>query len=347
MDYVYEMARTLRQEEGLPITLFLEKGSCDKEDSKWCVVQKFSFAPLRILENIVRLLSMRFSGHTTFYVHYSFVSAISAGLITKVFGGTVYYWNCGQPWMYTRGFLTDQYQKLAYRLIDYLVTGVEAVVPGYMETYGLKLEQVKVISNWIDIDSIEKDSNAKQKLHNKYALDSETKILLFLHTLSSRYGAEFLPEILEGLKDRNVHLLVAGDGNLREFLEKTFIEKGLTEKVTMLGYVARDGVKELLSGADVFLMPSEGAGSPHSLIEAMAYELPFVTFDVGGVRESAPPEAALFIYEYGDTKGLTAGIETLLSDAERYKTIQATERDWITRFSKQAITQKFKQLFLQ
>ncbi|MDC1205258.1 glycosyltransferase family 4 protein [Candidatus Pacebacteria bacterium] len=344
MDYVYEMARTLRHDENLPLTLFLEKGGCREEDKAWCVAQSFRFAPLRIFENVYMLLKMRMNGYKIFYVHYSFVSAVSAGIITKLFGGTVYYWNCGMPWNYKRSFMESAYQKLAYKLIDYLVTGADAIVDGYVSYYGLKKEQVKVIPNWIDLEHIKKDPSARQNVATRLGIPDDAKILLFVHKLAKRKGAHLLPEILEEVSDRNVHLVVAGDGDQRDAIKKQSDLLGLTSRVHMLGYVGRNEVQELLQGTDLFVMPSEEEGSPHSLIEAMAYGLPFVSFDVGGVKETAPPEAAPYIYEYGDTKRMASGIDILLKDQAKYSSFQTSERMWVQNFSKQIITQKFKSL---
>lgn len=346
MDYVHEMARTLRFDEGLPLTLFIEKGKLSAAEKKWCVAQRFHFAPLRILENFFMLLSLRARGHKIFYVHYSFLSAISAGIVTKIFGGTVYYWNCGQPWMYKRALFQGLYEKFAYKCIDYLVTGVEAVAAGYMKTYGLTRDQIMIIPNWIDLDQVNRDTRAREKVREQFGVSGDTKILLFVHTLSRRYGAHLLPQILKELHTTDVHMLIAGDGNLRDSITEEFAALGLSKKMHMLGYASREVVEELLQSADVFVMPSEGAGSPHSLIEAMAYDLPFVSYDVGGVRETAPPYAAPYLFTYPETDSIAQGIRELLLDAEKYSAFQASERAWVRHFSKPAIASRFKSLLM-
>jgi glycosyltransferase involved in cell wall biosynthesis len=104
-------------------------------------------------------------------------------------------------------------------------------------------------------------------------------------------------------------------------------------------------VEELMQTADVFVMPSEEEGSPHALIEAMAYGLPLVAFDVGGVRETASPAAGKFIYTYGEVAHMALGITTLLTDDSEYRAQQQAESEWVVRFGKKVIQDSFVELF--
>lgn len=345
MDYVYEMARTLRFERELPLTLVIEKGDCAQEDAAWCRAQSYRNAPLRILENLFILLRLRLSGHKIFYIHYSFVSAISAGLITKLFGGTVYYWNAGMPWFYKRSFLTERYQKLAYRLIDVLVTGAEALRTGYVDFYKLKPEQIKVIPNWINLHETKNDAAVRTEIRTKYGLSEEAKVLLYVHKLAKRKGAHFLPEILDKLRDNSsIYLAVVGDGPLEAELNREIAERQLTDRIIMTGRLDREEVTQWYQAADLFVMPSEEEGSPHALIEAMAYGLPFVTFAVGGVAETAPP-AWHYCYSYGAVDELVAGTRELLSNQQKYQEAQTQVTKWVTIFDKPVIVDEFVKLF--
>lgn len=69
--------------------------------------------------------------------------------------------------------------------------------------------------------------------------------------------------IKEGL---NVHLIIAGDGELRNEHAKSAEELGIADKVSLLG--ERNDVSELYQAADIFMLPSLHEGFPVSLLEA-------------------------------------------------------------------------------
>lgn len=346
MDYVYEMARTLREDEGVPLELLLEKPH-DSSFPEWVTVQQLSFAPLRALENFYLILRARLTGTKTFYIHYSYLSAITAGLVTKVLGGRVLYWNAGMPWQYKRKSTEEWYQRVAFRLIDTLVTGAEALIPGYTKMYGLKDEQLVVIPNWIDRTKINLDTNHRLSVLREYGIPDDAKVILFVHKLSKRKGANFLPDILAALEDKNAHLIVAGSGPLRTELEAAFADCGLTERAHLLGSVPRSTVENLYQAADVFLMPSEEEGSPHSLIETLAYQVPFVAFAVGGVGETATAALADYVVPFGEVKYMATKINGLLQNSSEYKRVQQLEAEVVSRYDKSVVVALFKKLLTE
>ncbi len=342
MDYVFAMARTLREERGLSLAVLLEKPSKGVESAAWITTQKMSFAPLRVLENLYLMLKARYAGVKVFYIHYSFLSAITAGIVTRLFGGKVYYWNAGMPWLYQRSWTEEWYQRLAYKLIHVLVTGADALVSGYCQTYGLLPEQVRVIPNWIDLNTVIIDDKERLITRQQYGISDSDTLLLFVHKVSNRKGAQHLVKVLSALSS-DVHLVIAGDGPLLANLQSEAGTMGLTKRFHSLGFVDRTKVKSLYNAADIFVMPSEEEGSPHSLIEAMAYGLPSVVTAVGGVSETLGDNADLMV-NYFDQDNFVAVINKLISDKSYYHLKQASLRRAVGRFSKPLVVDSFVSL---
>jgi glycosyltransferase involved in cell wall biosynthesis len=86
------------------------------------------------------------------------------------------------------------------------------------------------------------------------------------------------------LSDQPQTLLIAGDGSLRETLERTAEDLGIAPNVRFLGY--RADVSNLMRAADGFVMSSIFEGMPLALLEAGASELPVVATRVGGNAET-------------------------------------------------------------
>lgn len=347
MDYVFEMVKTLQAEGSFSVRLLVEKPqSSEVVFEPWVFGQKFTFAPLRVSENFLLILRERLKGTKVFYVHYSFVSAIAAGLVVKMLGGKVLYWNAGMPWQYKRSWWTEKYQHFAFKCIDVLVTGAPALVPGYASYYKISPSNIEVIPNWIDLNAV-KQTGDKNLLKEQLSLPLNIPLLLFVHKVAKRKGSHWLVPIMQAVADKHCHLIVAGDGPELKTVQEEAAAQGLSNRIHLLGRVDRETVTKLYQVADIFVMPSEEEGSPHSLIEAMAHGLPFATFAVGGVTDTISPLVHEYSYPYGDIEALACGINTLLRDKNEYNRVSKINSDWVRQFDKPIIVKNFLELLIR
>lgn len=110
-------------------------------------------------------------------------------------------------------------------------------------------------------------------------------------------------------RDERPALKLAGEGPLRESLEKLIDELGLRDDVQLLGF--RSDVRELLDDADGYVMSSFSEGTSISLAEAMARARPVLTSWADGIDE------AMVGYEQGwqldtrDVNGWAKGLRRL------------------------------------
>ena len=75
-------------------------------------------------------------------------------------------------------------------------------------------------------------------------------------------------------------LLVVGNGELEDDVRRWVAERGLQDRVVLLG--TRTDIPELMRTADAYVMSSAWEGLPIVLLEASASGLPIVATDVGG-----------------------------------------------------------------
>ncbi len=311
-------------------------------------IQRFHFFPLRAIEIFFLLFFIRLRGTKDFYVHYSFLAAFVASFIVRICGGRVFYWNCGMPWQYTRSRIRSFFERLVYRSITYFVTGTEGLAREYAAYYKIPIERIKVMPNWIDIEKIKNQkSNLKvSELRNNLRIGENQKVALFVHRLSKRKGAHYLPEIIRGFKDENVVFLIAGDGPERESLTLQVSSLKLENNVRFLGNIPNNQLPNYYSLADVFLMPSEEEGFPHVLLEAMASCVPFVAFDVGGVKEIAGPTLGRFVVSVGDVPRLSSEMRKILTAPQaELQTVMDAEAERVRIFDLPLVKQRFIELF--
>jgi colanic acid/amylovoran biosynthesis glycosyltransferase len=106
-------------------------------------------------------------------------------------------------------------------------------------------------------------------------------------------GHPYLLEACSHLRDRAIwfECLLIGEGEDRPAIEAQIARAQLSDSVKLLGQQPRDRVSEILSNADVMVLPSvvtpygKKEGIPVALMEALAAELPVIATAISGIPE--------------------------------------------------------------
>ena len=129
------------------------------------------------------------------------------------------------------------------------------------------------LQNAINIDNYDVNSITRNKIRKQFGVEEK---VLFGHVgrLHEAKNHMFLLELFAVISQENPNsmLMIIGDGELKEQIERKIKELHLESKILLLG--ARSDVPELLSAMDVFLFPSKWEGLPISVVEAQAAGLP-------------------------------------------------------------------------
>lgn len=119
------------------------------------------------------------------------------------------------------------------------------------------------------------------------------------------------------LKFPAVTLQIVGDGYLRQDLERTAGELGISKIVTFTGF--QENVYEYLEKMDLFVLPSRTEGSPLSILEAMAAGLPVISTNIGGIPEIVINNSTGLLVALENTDELSGAIVRLLSNPSAMK----------------------------
>jgi glycosyltransferase involved in cell wall biosynthesis len=111
---------------------------------------------------------------------------------------------------------------------------------------------------------------------------------------------------------KDAQLVIAGEGPEKVRLERSARELGISASVQWLGY--REDVAEVYRRLAVLLIPSRSEGLPNAAIEAMAYGVPVVASEVGGLAEIVTDGLDGFLVPPDDTEGLARRILEILGD---------------------------------
>jgi glycosyltransferase involved in cell wall biosynthesis len=123
-----------------------------------------------------------------------------------------------------------------------------------------------------------------------------------------------------------LRLVVAGDGERRQELERLADQLGLRDAVTFLGYVSDSS--RVAAAADIAILASDNEGTPVALIEAAAAGRPAVATAVGGVPEVVVPGAGL-LAPRGDHTALADALVRLARDPSLRTTMGARGREHV------------------
>lgn len=139
------------------------------------------------------------------------------------------------------------------------------------------------------------------------------------------------------------HLVIAGEGPLRDALARRIDRHRLAGRVTLAGFT-RD-VRARLRAADLYVLSSRFEGFPNALLEAMAEGLACVSFDCAtGPRELITHARSGWLVPPGDAAALAAALATLMRDADLRARLGAGAREAAGGFALPAVIGKWNRL---
>ncbi len=149
------------------------------------------------------------------------------------------------------------------------------------------------------------------------------------------------PEILRRCPE--AHVVLVGDGELRQALTERARRLGVESRVIFTGY--REDVPSLIAGMDVFVLPSLNEGMGRVLVMAMALGKPIVASRVGGVPELLGQGEAGLLIPPADPASLSNAVCMLLEDPERARAM--AEAGWrrAPRYSAEAMIESLARVY--
>ncbi|UCE35193.1 MAG: glycosyltransferase family 4 protein, partial [Deltaproteobacteria bacterium] len=113
--------------------------------------------------------------------------------------------------------------------------------------------------------------------------DRSEKVVVYVGRFAPQKNLFTLIDAVALIKQPMVKLLLVGDGELREQLEKHALERGISFEFR--GIIPHEELPGVLNNADVFALPSLIEGHPKVLLEAMGCGLPCVGTNIQGIRD--------------------------------------------------------------
>jgi len=156
----------------------------------------------------------------------------------------------------------------------------------YRELYPSLAERISYYRNSVDTSvfypqSVVESDRSRQVFAKSLGLPDHTRFLLFAGRLHPQKDPLLLVRSLSALADPDIHLLIAGQGELAEAVQSEVEQLGLLKQVTMLGAVKQDKLADLHRLSSVCVLTSAYEGLPLVVLEALACGTPIVTTRAG------------------------------------------------------------------
>lgn len=198
-----------------------------------------------------------------------------------------------------------------------LFIAISEAIRGVLTDYGVPASRVRVARSAVS-DAPYKNLDrreARAALAAAYGIDPGLPFLGNASALTDQKGHDVLLKALKALKDRGVpfHCFIAGDGALRDPLEKQRIQLGLEHDVTFMGFI--QDVARFLAALDVLAMPSNYEGLGTVILDATFAGACVVATKVGGIPEVILPEKTGLLSPVGDAEAFAANLARVCPDA--------------------------------
>lgn len=186
-----------------------------------------------------------------------------------------------------------EHMDLGNGIINRMANIYEHMLMGYIKKYVTNFYGVSLsCNNWLKhfsinakgvfynavnvSDFVKKDSYLRKELN----ISSDTMLISFVGRIIEDKGIRKLCEAVRNIDDKEVTLIVAGDGEIYNELRTLYPE------VIWLGSVTHDKVIDLLYETDIFALPTDyPEGFPTGVLEAAMCGCCIITTNAGGSKE--------------------------------------------------------------
>jgi L-malate glycosyltransferase len=202
-------------------------------------------------------------------------------------------------------------------------------------------KQINVVPNFINMK--EYSSNVNLIAKKKYAPHGEKIIIHVSNFRPVKRVDDVIRIFYQVRKQMPVKLLLVGDGPERHKCEALCRELGTCSDITFLGKVK--AVDQVLSMADVFILPSDTESFGLAALEAMASGVPVVSSNAGGIPEVNAHGFSGYLSQVGDIQDMATNTLKILKDDQVLKSFKANALQQANKFKLENILPMYEEVY--
>tara|TARA_B110000459_G_scaffold44010_1_gene48572 strand:+ start:8437 stop:9618 length:1182 start_codon:yes stop_codon:yes gene_type:complete len=180
-------------------------------------------------------------------------------------------------------------------------------------------KKIEVIPLGFDLKKFQDHySENRIAVRKEYDINDDTLALCIIGRLAPVKDHFFFLDVIEELSlqtDRKIKIFIVGDGELRkEINTRVDLLKNKGVDIIMTSWIF--DIAKFNAGMDIMCLTSKNEGTPVSLIEAQASNLPVISTDGGGVSDIVSQNETGFIISRKDKREFVKKLKTLVDDDE-------------------------------
>ena len=205
---------------------------------------------------------------------------------------------------------------------------------------------VRVIHNGANIERVRQSLDRDWNLRAELGVDATARLVGTAGRLVEQKAQDVLiraVSLVTERLEREVHLVIAGEGELRGYLESVAEAEGIADSVHFVGLLERERLYCLFDQVDVYAMPSRWEGFSAAAVEAMAAGATCVFSDIPELKNAY--EGAARFHPVDDEAALAAEIGELLTNAELRAELSSAAWTRAERYSTANIVREYETLY--
>ncbi len=277
----------------------------------------------KMAKSLLRLLPLVKKNNIELIHSHTRTTRVLADVLAKI-SGRVHVTTC-------HGFYKKRFLRRVFPCWGARVIAISEPVEAYLlNERGLEKKKVKLIHHGMNTEGLRDDLADAMDVRRRWGL-GDGPVVGITSRLADVKGHIYLIEAMKSILDEfpSAQLLIVGEGKMKEKLVALVKNLGLEKNIFFVSTVL--DTKEVLSVLDIFTIPSLDEGLGLSLMEAMAFGLPCIGSEVGGIKDLIRHGQNGLLVKPADTQGLSAAILELLKDRPRAKTLGDNARGYINQ----------------
>ncbi|MGV6944842.1 N-acetyl-alpha-D-glucosaminyl L-malate synthase BshA [Sphingobacterium kyonggiense] len=202
---------------------------------------------------------------------------------------------------------------------------------------------IEVIPNFIDLHRFH---NKNHEHFKKAIAPNQERIIVHTSNFRKVKRVDDVVRIFDKIiKEVPAKLLMVGDGPERRRAEELARELGITDCIRFLG--KQDAIEEILSIADLFLMPSGSESFGLAALEAMACKVPVISSNTGGLPELNVQGFSGYLSDVGDIDDMATNSINILKDCDVLKQFKENALLRAKDFELSKIVPRYEEFYAQ
>lgn len=188
------------------------------------------------------------------------------------------------------------------------------------------------------------DVDQYKPVNNSYNEVNHPLRLISVGELNTNKNHMLILEALKILDNPRVKYQIAGEGPLRETLQKFIETNHLGKCVKLLGF--RQDVSELLHHSDIFVFPSKREGLSLALMEAMATGLTTIVSDIRGNRDLVDQNKGGFVCDL-TVESFVQAIQYVLDHPQSLSSFGQYNQNKVRQYAKSVVQDELDAFYLK